>query len=66
MVEKIKILISTILDLLGILNLLNNRVLKEKNSIRIINYHRTLDNELSTFEKHLKYFKDKYYESNYD
>ena len=65
MVEKIKILISTILDLLGILNLLNNRVLKEKNSIRIINYHRTLDNELSTFEKQLKYFKDKYQNIDY-
>lgn len=65
MIEKIKIFISDILESIGLLNVLNDNLLRNVNSIRVINYHRTPNEELTTFERQLKYYKYKYQNIDY-
>lgn len=59
MIEKIKNLISVVLDSFGILNFLNKKLINN-NSIRIINYHRTPREEINTFKKQIEFFKQNY------
>lgn len=66
MLENIKIFVSRVLDILGILNLLNSFILRKRNTIRVINYHRTPINEIKTFENQLKYYKNHYVNVNYE
>lgn len=62
MVEKIKDFIAKILDFIGILNILFSKCYKDKQVIRVINYHRTPDSELETFKKQIEFYS-KYFEN---
>lgn len=67
MIENIKNYIAIILEKLGIIKLLFNRQYKDNyNKVRIINYHRTPDNELHTFKEQLSYFDKTFRILNYD
>lgn len=63
MIEKIKLIVSTILGKCGILPLCLKHLLKKyPNTIRIVNYHDTLSKDIDTFEKQLQFYQ-KYYDN---
>ena len=67
MIEKLKNYVAIILDRLGIIKFLFNRQYKDDvNKVRIINYHRTPDNELGTFKQQLDYYHKTFKVLNYE
>lgn len=60
MVEWIKKLIAWIFGALGITGHFYRETYKDPNVIRIINYHRTPENELKTFEKQLRWYQTQF------
>lgn len=66
MIENIKNLIALILDEIGILNVLIHKCYKDSQVIRVINYHRTPNNELETFKKQLAYYEKNFTNIDYD
>ena len=66
MIEKIKGFVAFILDKLGILNLFIKKCYKDTQVIRVINYHRTPDNELATFKKQLAYYQKHFENIDYE
>lgn len=67
MIERLKNYVAIILDRLGIIKFLFNRQYKnDANKVRIINYHRTPDDELETFKQQLDYYHKNFKVLNYE
>ncbi|MBQ6490031.1 MAG: polysaccharide deacetylase family protein [Solobacterium sp.] len=56
-VERVKNAAAIIMNCLGITNLMIRKCYADPQMIRVVNYHRTPDNELKTFEKQLKWYR---------
>ena len=56
-VERFKNAVAVVLNCLGITNLMLRNCYKDPQMIRVVNYHRTPDNELKTFEKQLRWYQ---------
>ena len=54
--EKVRDIVTWFMNIFGILNVCKAITYRKPYGIRVINYHRTPENELETFEKQLDYF----------
>ena len=63
-IETVRNIVSAVLDMLGITGGMLSRCYQNHQVIRVINYHRTPENELKNFEKHLIWYKDHFQNMN--
>ena len=68
MAFKIKLILAQVFDILGITNYLIRKLDDKYNNqyIRIINYHNTLQENKTTFEKQLQWYEQHYININYE
>ena len=59
-IEQVKNIGALVLDVLGIVPLCFYRCYKNKQVIRVVNYHRTPAEELENFEKHLQWYQKEF------